>query len=169
MSKSKYEKRYAEELVEYFVRFLELRDDPKDDDAAERQGMVVIDMANPGGAVVSRKPSSGYPSLVKFAIKLGVTPQTLNNWKKHKEFAEAMEFADMIQDEVLNERALSGAVDGRVAMKIRELKVNARRMSESELGNTGLRIEIKNFTKGSLELKDFEGEVNEDTGYLEEH
>ena len=169
MAKSKYEKRYAEDLVEYFTRFLELRDDPKEDDKAERQGMVVVDMANPGGPVKTRKPSAGYPSLVKFAIKLGVTPQTLNNWKKHREFAEAMEFADMIQDEVLNERALSGAVDGRVAMKIRELKVNAKRTTDSELGNTGLRIEIKNYTQGSLELKDYEGEVNEDTGYLEEH
>lgn len=166
MAKSKYEERYADELVEYFTRFLELRDDPKDDDAAERQGMVVIDMANPGGAVVTRKPSSGYPSLVKFAIKLGVTPQTLNNWKKHKRFAEAMEFADMIQDEVLNERALTGAVDGRVAMKIRELKANSRRMLENESGGAGLHMTIKGEEQSDvISVKRWTGEVNEDTEY----
>lgn len=166
MAKSKYEKRYADELVEYFTRFLELRDDPKDDDAAERQGMVVVDMANPGGAVVTRKPSAGYPSLVKFAIKLGVTPQTLNNWKKHKEFAEAMEFADMIQDEVLNERALTGAVDGRVAMKIRELKVNSRRMLENESGGARVQIVVKDEDKEAvIKIDQWKGEVDEDTEY----
>ena len=166
LAKSKYEKRYAEELVEYFTRFLELRDDPKEDDKAERQGMVVVDMANPGGAVVTRKPSAGYPSLVKFAIKLGVTPQTLNNWRKHKEFAEAMEFADMIQDEVLNERALSGTVDGRVAMKIRELKVNSRRMLENESGGASLQLSLKDEEDGKrIKIDQWKGDLNEDTDY----
>ena len=152
MPKSKYKRQYAEELVEYFKRFLEMRDDPE------------------GNVKVLKPPCSGYQSLVKFAIRIGVTPQTLNNWRdKHEEFMEAMEFADMIQDEVLNERALAGSVDGRVAMKIRELKINARKASEDEIGLGGLKIEIKNYSEGKIELKEYEGEVNEDTGYTEEH
>ena len=35
---SKYKKKYAEDLVEYFERFIEMRDDPNVDDAAERHG-----------------------------------------------------------------------------------------------------------------------------------
>ena len=169
MPASKYKKKYAEELLDYFKRFIEMRDDPDVDDMAERHGMVTVDLSG-SGATVTKKPCSGYPSLVKFAIKIGVTPQTLNNWRdKHDEFREAMEFADLIQDEVLNERALTGAVDGRVAMKIRELKINAKKASEDEIGSSGLKIEIKNYSEGKIELKEYEGEVNEDTGYTEEH
>ena len=161
-----YKKKYANELVEYFMRFLDLRDDPVADDKAERSGMVTIDLSDPGGAKVTRAPCSGYPSLIKFAKKIGVTPQTLQNWKdKHEDFAEAMEFADMIQDEVLNERALFGKVDGKVAMKIRELKAAAKREAKDELGVGGLKIEFRNFTESKIELKEYEGEVNEDTEY----
>lgn len=170
MPASKYKKKYANELVSYFKQFIELRDDPDKDDMAERHGMVTFDLTQSGGGAVTRKPCSGYPSLVKFAIKIGVTPQTLNNWRdKHDDFKEAMEFADMIQDEVLNERALVGAVDGRVAMKIRELKAASRREKIEELGHSGLKIEIKNYSEGKIELKEYEGEVDEDTGYIEEH
>ena len=169
MPKSKYKRQYAEELVEYFKRFLEMRDDPEGNNAAERRGLLTVEM-DEGDVKVLKPPCSGYPSLVKFAIKIGVTPQTLNNWRdKDEKFAEAMAFADMIQDEVLNERALAGSVDGRVAMKIRELKINAKKASEDEIGSSGLKIEIKNYSEGKIELKEYEGEVNEDTGYTEEH
>jgi hypothetical protein len=90
----------------------------------------------------------------------------LHNWRdKHEDFAEAMEFADLIQDEVLNERALFGKVDGKVAMQIRELKAAAKREAKDELGVGGLKIEFRNFTESKIELKEYEGEVNEDTEY----
>lgn len=166
MPKSKYKKQYAEELVEYFKRFLEMRDDPDGNDAAERRGLLTVEM-DEGDVKVLKTPCSGYPSLVKFAIKIGVTPQTLNNWRdKDEKFAEAMAFADMIQDEVLNERALTGSVDGRVAMKIRELKAASRKEAVSEGGGTRLMINIGDDGSGDrIEVKTWTGEVNEDTEY----
>lgn len=166
MPASKYKKKYAEELLEYFKRFIEIRDDPARDDMAERHGMVTVDLSG-DEAKVTKKPCSGYPSLVKFALKIGVTPQTLNNWRdKHDDFREAMEFADLIQDEVLNERALMGTVDGRVAMKIRELKAASRKEAVSEGGGTRLMINIGDDGSGDrIEVKTWTGEVNEDTEY----
>ena len=170
--KTKYKNKYADELVEYFMRFLEMRDDPQLDDSAERHGMVTIEIGEDGKAQKKNPPMSGYPSLIKFAIKIGVTPQTLNNWKdKHEEFKEACEFADAIQDEILNERALTGEVDGRVAMKIRELKIAARRVDiVSGVAREGLKIEMHRHIDGpgAIELKEWEGEVIEDTEYANE-
>lgn len=169
--KTKYEKKYADELVKYFMRFIEMRDDPQLDDSAGRHGMVAIEIDGSGNATKKEPPSSGYPSLVKFAIKIGVTPQTLNNWKdKHKEFAEACEFADAIQDEILNERALTGEVDGRVAMKIRELKIAARRNAEADeatgfASKFGIEIMRHIGAGNALEVKEWNGEVVEDEGY----
>lgn len=164
MPASKYKNKYAVELLEYFKRFIEMRDDPDVDDAAERHGMVTVDLSG-SGATVTKKPCSGYPSLVKFAIKIGVTPQTLNNWRdKHDDFREAMEFADLIQDEVLNERALTGAVDGRVAMKIRELKMNAKDRAESG-GASKIILEINGDGESPIELKKWDGVVDEETDY----
>ena len=168
MPASKYKNKYAVELLEYFKQFIEMRDDPDVDDAAERHGMVTVDLSG-SGATVTKKPCSGYPSLVKFAIKIGVTPQTLNNWRdKHDEFREAMEFADLIQDEVLNERALTGAVDGRVAMKIRELKAASRKeaINESEGGRRFSINIIRHINEDeSIQLGEWDGEVTEDESY----
>jgi transposase-like protein len=164
MPKSKYKKQYAEELVEYFKRFIELRDDPDVDSEASRHGMVTVDLSG-GRVTVTQRPCAGYPSLVKFAIKIGVTPQTLNNWRdKHDEFREAMEFADLIQDEVLNERALAGSVDGRVAMKIRELKMNARK-EDANGADRKITLVIESDGENDIPIQKWTGEVNEDTGY----
>lgn len=163
--KTKYKNKYADELVEYFMRFLEMRDDPQLDDSAERHGMVTIEIGEDGKAQKKNPPMSGYPSLIKFAIKIGVTPQTLNNWKdKHEEFKEACEFADAIQDEILNERALMGEVDGRVAMKIRELKQNARDRAEAGAGSKVV-LEIKSDGVDAIKLNKWDGAINEETDY----
>ena len=169
MPASKYKKKYAEELLDYFKRFIETRDDPARDDMAERHGMVTVDLSG-DEAKVTKKPCSGYPSLVKFALKIGVTPQTLNNWRdKHDDFREAMEFADLIQDEVLNERALMGTVDGRVAMKIRELKINARKTEIEEIGGSQSKLSVNlnnDFTAAEeITVNTWEGEIVEDTAY----
>lgn len=168
MPKSKYKSRYANDLVEYFKRFIEMRDDPDGNDRAERMGLVTVEM-DEGEARVVSPPCTGYPSLVKFAIRIGVTPQTLNNWReKHEDFREAMEFADAIQDEVLNERALTGSVDGRVAMKIRELKMSARKeaIGESE-GGRRFRIDVVRHVpeEQQIVLEEWKGEVTEDESY----
>ena len=172
MPKTKYKKEYADKLVTYFLRFLEMRDDPKIDDGAERQGMVTVEIDEDGNAIKKSPPCTGYPSLTKFAIKIGVTPRTITNWReKYPAFAEACEFADAIQDDILNERALTGAVDGRVAMKIRELKLAAKRNKEADeataiAGKFGIEILKHISTESKLEVKEWDGEVVEDAGYL---
>lgn len=167
MAQTRYKREYCGKVVEYFSRFLELRDDPEDNDAAERHGMVPV-VVEDGQAKVQNKPCGGYPSMVKFAKSLNVTTRTLRNWReKYPEFNEACEFADEIQDEVLNERALFGDVDGRVAMKIRELKTNSKKSGEGE-GGSGSKLVINlNDDKGAerIEIKKWVGEINEDTEY----
>ena len=166
LAQTRYKKIYCTEIVKYFSRFLEMRDEPIANDAAERKGMVPVVIEN-GKASVQEKPCSGYPSMVKFAKKINVTPRTLRNWRdKYPEFDEACEFADEIQDEVLNERALFEQVDGRVAMKIRELKIAQKKIGDDVVGG-GFKIEIKNFSEQQIELKEYEETVNEDTGYIE--
>lgn len=168
MPKTKYKKEYADKLQEYFLKFLELRDDPKTDDDAERHGMVTVEIDENGKATKKQPPCTGYPSLIKFAIKIGVTPRTITNWRdKYPKFAEACEFADAIQDEILNERALTGTVDGRVAMKIRELKIAARK-SAGEIEGNGVRLTINvgaDDQDQRIEIQKWTGPVNEDTEY----
>lgn len=164
--KTKYKSRYADELVEYFLRFIEMRDDPDESNKANRQGMVTVEFGEDGKPKRTKPPCSGYPSLVKFAIKIGVTPQTIVNWRKsYKAFDEACEFADLIQDEVLNERALSGMVDGKVAMKIRELKANAKLKDANEVGAKVIIKLNDDPDEQKIEIKKWVGEINEDTEY----
>ena len=139
MANTKYKKEYADELVEYFMKFLRGESDD--------------------GAV--------YPSMVRFADKIGVTTRTLTNWRdKNKLFAEAYSFAQEIQDEVLNEKALVGDFDGRVAMKIRELKINSQKAAIEEGGGARTVITLKDDdNEQSIEIKKWVGEINEDTEY----
>ena len=164
MAKTRYKKSYCDEVVSYFLKFIEMRDEPDRGDEAERHGMVHVTIEN-GKATKNEKPCSGYPTLTKFAIKIGVTPRTITNWRqKYPEFDEACEFADQIQDDILSERALFGDVDGRVAMKIRELKVNARR-EESNGAERKITLVIESDGENEIPIQKWTGEVNEDTGY----
>ncbi len=167
MAKTKYKKQYAEDLLRYFFKFIEMRDNPKDGDAAERSDLLLMEPGVDGVyKTIPPKPATGYPTLTKFAIMKGVTIQTLGNWrKKYKEFDEACAFADAIQDDILNERALFGTVDGKVAMKIRELKAAAKATEDS---NTAVKVifDIKDDREGErITIKQWDGEVNEDRDY----
>ena len=153
--------------MEYFSRFLEKRDDPGPVRIEGENGW--FDENYKGGD--GGRPPRGYPTLTKFALSIGVHKNTLYNWAKDNgEFAEAMAFASAIQDDILDERALTGRFDGRVAMKIRELKLNAKRADGDGLGG-GLKIEItRHVASGDAPtLKEWEGDVNEDTGYTSEN
>lgn len=145
MAKTRYRTKYCDDVIAFFMRFIEAR-----------------------GAPGVKMEEMGYPSMVRFAQSIGVTPRTLRNWRKdHTEFNEACEVADEIQDEVLNEMGLFGDADGRVAMKIRELKVNAKKAGEDESGR-GSRLVINlNDDDGAerIEIKKWVGEINEDTEY----
>lgn len=170
MADTKYRKKYCRQVVEYFLKFIELRDDPEESDKAERRGMVPVKIEN-GKAKVEKKPSTGYPTLTKFAIAIGVTPRTIRNWRnEHDEFDEACEFAEAIFNDVLDERSLTGKWDGKVAMKIRELRANAKKGEDGIVGG-GLRIEIHKHIseEDKLELKEWEGDVVEDTEYTKEN
>ena len=164
MAKTRYKKSYCDEVVAYFLKFIEMRDEPDRGNEAERHGMVHVTIEN-GKATKNEKPCAGYPTLTKFAIKIGVTPRTITNWRqKYPEFDEACEFADQIQDDILSERALFGDVDGRVAMKIRELKANARR-EESNGAERKITLVIESDGENEIPIQKWTGEVNEDTGY----
>lgn len=167
MATSKFKKKYCKEVKEYFLRFIELRDDPNEGDKAERSGMVPIVIEN-GRAAVQNPPSTGYPTLTKFAIKIGVSPRTITNWRKEDaEFDEACEFAEAMFKDILEERALTSQWDSKTAMKILELRAAAKREADEALGNH-IQITFKNLTKPTLELKEQEGITSEDTGYIDE-
>ena len=145
MAKTRYRTKYCEEVIEFFMRYLEARGKPD-----------------------VKMEEMGYPSMVRFAQSIGVTPRTIRNWRKdHDEFNEACDIADEIQDEVLNEMGLFGDADGKVAMKIRELKVNAKRAEEDENGKKARLIINLNDDDGAerIEIKKWVGEINEDTEY----
>lgn len=169
MADTKYRKKYCRQVVEYFLKFIELRDDPEDRerDRAERQGMVAVKIED-GVIKVEKTPCKGYPTLTKFAIAVGVTPRTIRNWRnEHDEFDEACEFAENILNDVLDERSLTGKWDGKVAMKIRELRANVKRREDGEDGNGSLSVNIRRDYAPDKEIviNVFEGEVNEDTEY----
>lgn len=161
VAKVKYKREYCAAVIRYFAQF----------DAVEPVAAKVQKAASGVGNAMSEVgeancgSADGYPSLVKFALAVGVTPRTLTNWRRrYPEFDEACEFADEIQDDVLNERALLGRYDGRVAMKIRELKLNARRLSD---GDGGARLTVTfgdDPTERRLEIKRWSEEVKKNGG-----
>lgn len=162
MAKSKYMPKYKKLVKDYFFKFIDLRDDPDKDDKTERQGMIPIDMTGKK-PIVSVKPCSGYPTLTKFACKIGVTTRTLRNWRaEYPDFDEVCELCEDMFDDIMDERALVGAVDGRVAMKIRELKANQR----GQKGNADVRVIFDIQDDGErIEIKRWDGPVNEDADY----
>lgn len=172
MAKPKYKKQYVEDLLTYFFKFIEMRDDPDEGDKADRQGFLLMEPGVDG--VYKRippKPSGGYPTLTKFAIKKGISPRTLTNWrKKYSEFDEACEFAEAVYKDILEERALTGRWDSKTCMKILELRAAAKKDGVEEAGGVGGRrysIDVvKHIPKDKqLELKEWDGEVTEDEGY----
>lgn len=147
MARVKYKREYCAALVRYFAQF----------DVAEVTGKNAIFGDEEVKNAISE--ADGYPSFAKFALSIGVTPRTLTNWRRrYPEFDEACEFADEIQDDVLNERALLGRYDGRVAMKIRELKLSSRKLSD--IGGTQLTVTFGDDpTERRLEIKRWSEEV----------
>lgn len=170
MATSKFKKKYCKEVKEYFLRFIELRDDPDEGDKAERSSMVPIVIEN-GRAAVQNPPSTGYPTLTKFAIKIGVSPRTITNWRKEdEEFDEACEFAEAMFKDILEERALTSQWDSKTCMKILELRAAAKKDGIDESGGAiGRKFTIditKHISKeNELVIKEWDGEVDEDESY----
>jgi hypothetical protein len=171
LAKTKYKKQYAEDLLTYFFKFIEMRDNPTEATLFENHGLYLMEPdVDEVYKRIPPKPAEGYPTLTKFAIMKGITPRTITNWRnKYKDFGEACEFADAVQDDILNERALTGAFDGRVAMKIRELKANAKANAKATEDNGAavkVIFDIKGDRQGErITIKKWDGEVNEDRDY----
>ena len=171
MAKPKYRKKYAEDVVAYFVKFIELRDDPKEDDSTERKGMVPVEIDEEGNVIVNRKPATGYPTLTKFAIKKGVTPRTITNWRqKYKDFDEACDFAESVYKDILEERALTCKWDSKSCLKILELRAAAKKEGIDESGGANGRrysIDILQYVpkENEINIKEWDGEVAEDESY----
>ena len=161
MAKSKYMPKYKKMVKDYFFKFIDLRDDPDKDNRTARQGMIPIDMTG-DKPIVSVKPCSGYPTLTKFACKIGVTTRTLRNWRaEFSDFDEICELCEDMFDDIMDERALVGAVDGRVAMKIRELKANARAAQDGS-SDVKIILDLKDDREGErIQIRRWEGDVNE--------
>lgn len=169
MAKPKYRKKYAEDLLAYFFKFIEMRDNPEAGGDAERRDLLLMEPGVDGVySTIPQKPATGYPTLTKFAIMKGISPRTLTNWrKKYSEFDEACEFAEAVYKDILEERALTSKWDSKSCLKILELRAAAKREADDELGNR-VQITFKNLTKPALELKEQEGITSEDTGYTDE-
>lgn len=172
MARAKYRKKYAEELLTYFFKFIEMRDDPEDGDEAERRDLLLMEPGVDGVfKTIPPKPASGYPTLTKFAIMKGVSPRTLTNWRqKYKEFDEACEFAEAVYKDILEERALTCKWDSKSCLKILELRAAAKKEGIDESGGAGGRrftIDITRHVSKDSELKieEWEGEVAEDESY----
>ena len=149
MAKTKYRRKYAQMLIDYFTKYLDMQELQSEAEKEQKK----------------KKLPKGYPTFTKFARSLGVTARTLRNWRdENPEFAEAMEFASEIQDDILDERGLIGIYDGRTAMKIRELKRNARDRSESNDGSK-IVLEIKSDGSEAIALKKWEESVDEESDY----
>jgi hypothetical protein len=95
-----------------------------------------------------------------------VSPRTITNWRKEDaEFDEACEFAEAMFKDILEERALTSQWDSKTAMKILELRANAK---ETEDSNTAVKVifDIKDDREGErITIKNWDGEVNEDHDY----
>ncbi len=169
MAKPKYRKKYADDVLTYFFKFIEMRDNPEAGDAAERRDLLLMEPGVDGVYhAIPDKPATGYPTLTKFAIMKGISPRTLTNWrKKYPDFDEACEFAEAVYKDILEERALTGKWDSKSCLKILELRASAKREADDELGSR-VQITFKNLTKPALELKEQEGITSEDTGYTQE-
>ena len=142
MAQTRYREEYCDKVINFFMDYIRKRGDPN------------VKMCN-----------VGYPSMVRFADSIGVTPRTVRNWRKnHKDFDEACNIADEIQDEVLNEMGLFGDADGRVAMKIRELKQNKRESDEDTSGRK-ITLVIEKDGEEDIQLKKWTGAVNEANDY----
>lgn len=160
MANTKYKKKYAEDLIAYFLSYYEMEDAPKELMEEDVDGVF---------RKIPSKPSKGYPTLTKFAIMKGVTPRTLTNWKNNfPKFAEACDLVEGIYNDILEERALKCTWDSKSCIKILELHAAAKRAADEELGNH-IQITFKNLTRPALELKEQEGVTDEDTGYIDEH
>lgn len=146
-NKTKYRRKYAQMLIDYFTKYLDMRELQSEAEKGQKK----------------KKLPEGYPTFTKFARSLGVTARTLRNWRdENPEFAEAMEFASEMQDDILDERGLIGVYDGRTAMKIRELKASKAGAD----GGAHLVISLNDDrAEEKIEIKRWTEEVHEDVEY----
>jgi hypothetical protein len=110
---SDYRPEFVAELISYF--------------SIEVQSIVEVDVMDREGKTRTEKKvvTNTFPTLTRFAAKIGVTRQTLHDWAtdkdedgapKRPEFAYAYARAKEAQESLLIEGGMSGAYEGRFAV-----------------------------------------------------
>lgn len=96
---TKYKPEYCKEIIAYFRDFETFDEIPVEESQSE-DGKTTTKM--------KRVPAAP-PSITKFATKIGVSRETLHEWKRtHKEFSDAFKQAKQIYEDVITDGAVLG-------------------------------------------------------------
>ena len=140
---TKYLKKYAQEMMDYYVNKLADCDREqtitwfdRDGNEQSRQVPALERNLDKGGKVQYVQKPVVAPTLEEFATKLGVVVNTLYNWAEdHPEFAEAMHAAKQIQSVIYQRMTATGAYPA--AWGIFVMKNNFGWTDKSEVRQTG--------------------------------
>lgn len=133
-SPGKYKKEYAEMLIKYFTV-------PTFTTVWKRKYYTNGQVKEEEPVVVAGK----YPTLEGFAISIGVTSRTLENWRdKYPSFGEAYEMALDMQKDILVVNSLGGQYNGNFAKFIASAQFGMAEKSEQKLtGGDGYQVVVK--------------------------
>lgn len=133
-SPGKYKKEYAEMLIKYFTV-------PTFTTVWKRKYYTNGQVKEEEPIVVAGK----YPTLEGFAISIGVTSRTLENWRdKYPSFREAYEMALDMQKDILVVNSLGGQYNGNFAKFIASAQFGMTEKSEQKLtGGDGYQVVVK--------------------------
>jgi hypothetical protein len=88
------------------------------------------------------------PTLVRFALSIEVTEQSLQNWaRKHPAFREALEFCNKMSADMLQQMSLNGVWSPSQSQFV--LKVNHGWVDKVEIDST-VRVVLDELQKGSV-------------------
>lgn len=132
---TKYKEEYAEDLIKYF-------------DIEPFESVVLKD--SKGGERTELVPSK-FPTLARFAAKIGVTRETLHDWAtaknnenelKHPTFSYAYKRAKDFQEALLVEGAMAGAFQANFSIFTAKNVLGWRDKTETEITGNAFAINI---------------------------
>ena len=128
---SKYEDRFVDELIKFF-------------DVEPYREMPILDKE--GNTVAIKAVPNKFPTLSRFASKIGVTRETLWDWATatddegnliHAEFSNAYKVAKEYQESILVEGAMAGAFQANFSIFTAKNVLGWRDKVEQELSGPG--------------------------------
>ena len=124
-SAGKYKKEYTEQLIEYF--------------STPPTRVEYIKRYDRNGNLTEEEPvilGADYPTFEGFAIKIGVTARTLENWAENypSTFGMAYEMAKDIQKNMIVVNALGGRYNGNFAKFIASAQFDMAEKTKQEIG-----------------------------------